>query len=82
MGPADEEQKSISQVCELFLKGTVENYKKYGPAIQQRPAMEIRPGTLALNDQCTGPATSTFFKLSLMLTLTPLGTKDWQDRCR
>jgi hypothetical protein len=28
---ADEEQRSISQICELFLKGAVEDYRKEGP---------------------------------------------------
>jgi hypothetical protein len=33
---ADEEQRSISQICELFLKGAVEDYKKDGPQYIQR----------------------------------------------
>jgi hypothetical protein len=33
---ADEEQRSISQICELFLKGAVEDYKKDGPQFVQR----------------------------------------------
>ena len=34
---ADEEQRSISQICELFLKGAVEDYKKKdGPQYIQR----------------------------------------------
>ena len=33
---ADEEQRSISQICELFLKGAVEDYKKDGPQFIQR----------------------------------------------
>ena len=28
---ADEEQRSISQICELFLKGAVADYKREGP---------------------------------------------------
>jgi hypothetical protein len=34
----DEEQRSISQICELFLKGAVEDYKKDG-ANRQRIAI-------------------------------------------
>ncbi len=33
---ADQEQRSISQICELFLKGAVEDYKKDGPQLIQR----------------------------------------------
>jgi hypothetical protein len=33
---ADAEQRSISQICELFLKGAVEDYKKDGPQYIQR----------------------------------------------
>jgi hypothetical protein len=33
---ADEELRSISQICELFLKGAVEDYKKDGPQYIQR----------------------------------------------
>jgi hypothetical protein len=33
---ADAEQRSISQICELFLKGAVEDYKKDGPQYMQR----------------------------------------------
>ncbi len=33
---ADEEQRSISQICELFLKGALEDYKKDGPQYIQR----------------------------------------------
>jgi hypothetical protein len=33
---ADEEQRSISQICELFLKGAVEDYKKDGPQYIQQ----------------------------------------------
>ena len=33
---ADEEQRSISQICELFLKGAVEDYKEDGPQFIQR----------------------------------------------
>jgi hypothetical protein len=33
---ADEEQRSISQICELFLKGAVEDYRKDGPQYIQR----------------------------------------------
>ncbi len=33
---ANEEQRSISQICELFLKGAVEDYKKDGPQYMQR----------------------------------------------
>jgi hypothetical protein len=33
---AAEEQRSISQICELFLKGAVEDYKKDGPQFIQR----------------------------------------------
>ena len=33
---ADEEQRSISQICELFLKGAVEDYEKDGPQYIQR----------------------------------------------
>ena len=33
---ADQEQRSISQICELFLKGAVEDYKKDGPQFIQR----------------------------------------------
>jgi hypothetical protein len=33
---AGEEQRSISQICELFLKGAVEDYKKDGPQFIQR----------------------------------------------
>jgi predicted transcriptional regulator len=33
---ADEEQRSISQVCELFLAGAVEDCKKEGPQFIQR----------------------------------------------
>jgi hypothetical protein len=33
---ANEEQRSISQICELFLKGAVEDYKKDGPQYIQR----------------------------------------------
>jgi hypothetical protein len=33
---ADEEQRSISQICELFLKGAVEDYKKDGAQFMQR----------------------------------------------
>ena len=33
---ADEEQRSISQICELFLAGAVEDCKKEGPQFIQR----------------------------------------------
>ncbi len=33
---ADEEQRSISQICELFLRGAVEDYKKDGTQFIQR----------------------------------------------
>jgi hypothetical protein len=33
---ADEEQRSISQICELFLRGAVEDYKKDGAQFIQR----------------------------------------------
>jgi len=33
---ADEEQRSISQICELFLKGAVEDYRKEGPQFIRR----------------------------------------------
>jgi len=33
---ADEEQRSISQICELFLKGAVEGYRKEGPQFIRR----------------------------------------------
>ena len=33
---ADEEQRSISQICELFLKGAVEGYKNDGPQYLRR----------------------------------------------
>ncbi len=32
---ADQEQRSISQICELFLKGAVEDYKKEPQLIQR-----------------------------------------------
>jgi hypothetical protein len=32
----DEERRSISQICEPFLKGAVEDYKKDGPQYIQR----------------------------------------------
>ncbi len=32
----DEEHRSTSQICELFLKGAVEDYKKDGPQYTQR----------------------------------------------
>jgi hypothetical protein len=33
---ADGEQRSLSQICELFLRGAVEDYKKNGPQFMQR----------------------------------------------
>jgi len=33
---ADREQRSLSQICELFLRGAVEDYKKNGPPFMQR----------------------------------------------
>jgi hypothetical protein len=33
---ADEEQRSISQLCELFLKGAVEDYRSKGPQFIRR----------------------------------------------
>ena len=33
---ADEEQRSISQICELFLKGAVEGHRKEGPQFIRR----------------------------------------------
>jgi hypothetical protein len=35
-GRSDEEQKKNSQICELFLKGAVEDYKNDGPQFIQR----------------------------------------------
>jgi hypothetical protein len=32
----EEQQRGISQICELFLKGAVEDYKKDGPQFIQR----------------------------------------------
>jgi len=33
---ADAEQRSISQLCELFLKGAVEGYRREGPQFIRR----------------------------------------------
>jgi len=33
---ADEEQRSNSQICELFLKGAVEDYRREGPQFIRR----------------------------------------------
>jgi hypothetical protein len=33
---ANEEQRSISQICELFLKGAIEDYEKEGPQFIRR----------------------------------------------